>query len=94
MSDEKSSDDGKYLGGAAKAIAEVAKAVPIYPDAIQPGAKQVGRALETAGRAVNALLSPIRPLVWGVEKLEAFFERVAKKLESTPDEHRITPKQV
>lgn len=86
MSDDKTSD-------IVRAVTEVAKAVPIYPDAIQPGAKQAGRALETVGRAVNAALAPIRGLVWGVEQLEEFLaNRVKGKLKNTPPDQIVTPK--
>jgi hypothetical protein len=76
-----------------KAAAELAKAVPIYPDAIQPAAKQVGTALETVGRAVNVALMPIRALVWSAEQLDTFLQtRVAPKFRNTPPEHIVTPK--
>jgi hypothetical protein len=86
MSDDKVSD-------AAKAIAEIAKAVPVYQDAIQPAAKQVGKTLETAIRAVNVALSPLRGFIWSIEQLEEFIaKRVAAKLKDTPDDAIITPK--
>ena len=85
MSDEKPSD-------LIKAAAELAKAVPIYQDAVQPGAKQVGKTLETVGRAVNAALLPVRGLLWSVEQLEDFIsKRVAEKLKDTPEDAIGTP---
>lgn len=46
------------------------EAAPIYEDALQPGAQQVGKALETVGKAVNLALAPIGALVWGCKKIE------------------------
>jgi hypothetical protein len=86
--------DENIVEGTAKAIAELAKAVPIYQDALQPGAKEVGKALGSVGRAGNAVLSPISEMVvWGVDQLRPFFQRIATKLEATPPEHiNSTPK--
>jgi hypothetical protein len=76
-----------------KAVIEVVKAVPVYQDAIQPLAKQSGKALETMGRTVNALLLPIKGMIWGAEQLEEFLSRkVGGKLEKTPKEQLISPK--
>ncbi len=46
------SDDNEVTS-TIKAVAELAKVVPIYQDAIQPAAKQVGKALETVTKAVH-----------------------------------------
>lgn len=88
MSEEKSE-----VGQIAQAVSEVVKAVPVYQDAIQPGAKEVGKALETVGRTVNAALMPLRGMVWGMEQLEQFVkQRVGAKLKDTPLEAIQTPK--
>lgn len=50
-----------------KGAAELTKAA--YGDAIQPGAKEVGKALQTVGRAVNLVLAPLLGVVWGGEKI-------------------------
>jgi hypothetical protein len=42
------------------------KAIPIYEDAVQPAAKQVGKALETVTKAVNVALAPVGLLIWGI----------------------------
>ncbi len=78
-------NDDTKPGEIMKAAAELAKAVPIYPDAIQPFAKEIGTALGTIGEAVNLALEPISGLVWGYEKIKDFVQtRVAEKLKSTP----------
>jgi hypothetical protein len=86
-------ESGGVLGETAKAVAELAKSVPIYGDAIQPAAKEVGRSLHLVTRAVNAALTPIEGLVWGVEKIRDFVrERVATKLDNVPPEDVQQPK--
>lgn len=90
-----SSEDGNggLVGETAKAIAEIAKAVPIYPDAVQPAAKEVGKSLHLVARAVNAALAPVEALVWGVEQIREFVrDRVATKLENVPPEDIQQPK--
>ena len=88
MSDEKS-ETSEII----KATGEVLKAVPVYQDAVQPVAKEIGKSLQTAGRTVNALLGPLKAVVWGYERIEAYVsDRVGKKLEKTPPEQLQTPK--
>ena len=86
MADEKTAE-------LVKAVAEFAKVVPLYQDAIQPGAKELGKALGSVGRAGNALLLPIMELVvvWGEEKVRPFCQRIGKKLDAIPQEHRSPP---
>ncbi|WP_166769377.1 DUF4393 domain-containing protein [Xanthomonas arboricola] len=86
-------ENGGAVGETAKAVAELAKSVPIYQDAIQPAAKEAGKSLHLVTRAVNAALTPIEGLVWGVEKIRDFVrERVAAKLENVPPEDVQQPK--
>ncbi len=69
--------------GAAEITKDVVKdlAKPLYEDALKPAALQVGRTLETAGRAVNAALGPLRLAVYGWERLEEILEEgIAKRL--------------
>ena len=47
-----SEDDN--IEGTINAVSNLAKAVPIYEDAVQPLAKQTGKALGTIGEVVNA----------------------------------------
>lgn len=89
MGDEKTSE----FGETAKAVAEIAKAVPVYQDVIQPAAQEVGKSLHLVARAVNAALAPVEVLVWGVEKIRDFVrERVSSKLENVPADDVQPPK--
>ena len=58
MSAEKENEN---QGGNTKQIIDsvtaLTKAVPIYEDAVQPVAKEAGKALETVGKAVNVALA-------------------------------------
>jgi hypothetical protein len=89
-------DSGGRAGGVIKQTIDsataLAKAVPIYEDAIQPLAKETGKALATVGRAVNAALAPLSALVWGYDKIREFLEtRIAEKLEKVPEDRIQTP---
>lgn len=65
----------------------------LYQDALQPGAKQVGRALETVGKAVNVALAPLSAIVWGYEKICNHLEqKLEQKLANVPAEDIQTPK--
>ncbi|MZR31056.1 DUF4393 domain-containing protein [Sneathiella litorea] len=78
---------------AAEAVAAIAKAIPIYQDAIQPGAKEIGKAGKKVGETINALLSPFNYVIWKFEYFKKFVdEDVAKKLENTLPEDIIQPK--
>ncbi|MDA3137076.1 hypothetical protein HG619_23180 [Pseudomonas syringae] len=57
MSEEESTN---VVKGTIEAATGLVKAVPIYEDAIQPVAKQVGKSLEIVGQAVNVALMPIQ----------------------------------
>ncbi len=86
-----SQDEKQGVGGAVAAVTELVKAVPVYQDAIQPAAKEVGQGLETIARAVNMALAPLGAIVWGYQKIKAFVEeRVAHKLRDVPPD-RIRP---
>jgi hypothetical protein len=75
-----------------EAVTELAKQVPIYQDAIQPAAKEVGKGLELVAKAVNAALVPVEGLVWGVEKIREFVHsRVSEKLKDVPPERIQAP---
>ncbi|WP_368192497.1 hypothetical protein [Aeromonas sp. s8] len=56
--------------GTINAVTGLAKAVPIYQDAIQPAAKEIGKALGTVAKTVNVALSPVSALVWGYEQIK------------------------
>jgi hypothetical protein len=90
MADEES---GGMVKGTLEAATGLVKAVPIYEDAIQPVAKQVGKSLETVGKLVNVALAPVGLLVWGYDQCEGFIKtKVADRLKNTPPEDIITPK--
>ena len=89
-----SEDEGAITGGIVKQAIDsataLAKAVPIYEDAVQPLAKETGRALGTVGKAVNVALEPLAGIVWGYEKIKDFIEaRVTEKMNGVPED-RIT----
>lgn len=92
MSGDESSGSEGNVEGTIKAVTGLVKEVPLYEDAIQPLAKEAGKALQTVGRTVNAALLPVRGLVWGIEKIEEFVQtKVSKKLADTPVENICTP---
>src|SRR5690554_5891667 len=92
MTGEESPSAEGNVEGTIKAVTGLVKEVPVYEDAIQPLAKEAGKALQTVGRTVNAALLPVRGLVWGVEKIEEFVQtKVSKKLADTPVENICTP---
>jgi hypothetical protein len=76
-----------------EAVTGLVQAIPIYQDLAQPAVKQVGKALETVGKAINVALAPIGALVWGYEKCQDFIStKVADRLKDVPPEDIITPK--
>lgn len=84
--------EGGSVSQTITAVTGLVKAVPVYEDALQPVAKETGKALQTVGRAVNAALLPIKGLVWGIEQIEVFVQsRVSKKLEDVPVENICSP---
>src|SRR5687768_5912365 len=81
--------DAKDLAAAAKGIVE---AVPVYQDAVQPAAKEIGKALQTVGKAVNVALAPLSVLVWGYERISDYVaKRVTEKLADTPADQIVSP---
>ena len=90
MNDSESKES--TVEGTIKAVAELVDKVPVYNDAVQPLARETGKALGTVGQAVNAALMPIRGLVWGMDQIEEFVKsKVSKKLENVPPENIQTP---
>jgi hypothetical protein len=76
----------------AQAIAQVAKEVPIYPDLIQPAARELGKSLATLAKTVNIALVPVSVLVWWYDKVKDFLEKkVSEKLENIPPENIQSP---
>lgn len=92
MKDSENKNPENNIENTINAVTSLVKAVPIYEDAVQPLAKEAGKALKTVGKTVNMALAPLRGLVWGFERIEEFVQtKVAKKLESTPVENICTP---
>ena len=61
----------------------------VYKDVAKPAFQEVG---SVAGRTVKALLSPLRGMLWGWERIEEYVEEAVKKrLEKIPDEKRKSP---
>ena len=86
------SEDNK-IKDTIEAATGLVQAVPIYQDALQPAAKQLGGALETVAKAINVALAPVSALVWGYEQVREFVgSRVAEKLKNTPPEDIQPPK--
>ncbi len=80
------------IDATAKAAAEIIKAVPVYEDAIQPVAKEVGKALKTVGGVINVALSPLAAMVYGFDVLkERLRTRLEEKLQNTPPENIVAP---
>src|SRR5262245_21912314 len=87
--------DAGHIRDAAEAMKGIVEAVPVYQDAVQPLAKQVGAALETVGRAVNVALAPLRALVWGAEQIEAYIgPALIERLRNVPEERIQTPSPI
>ncbi|MCP3959060.1 MAG: DUF4393 domain-containing protein [bacterium] len=86
------SDTESTSGELIKAGVEVVKTA--YDDALQPLAKETGKALGTLGKTVNLALSPLRGLVWSWEQIEDYVSTtVERKLQErkVPDERVQTP---
>lgn len=74
------------------AVTGLVKAVPIYQDALQPAAKEIGKALGTIAKVVNVALAPVSALVWGYDQIKDFVDnKVTEKLQNVPEENIITP---
>jgi len=94
MTEEVESQDKQEsnIEGTINAVTGLVKAVPIYQDALQPAAKEIGKTLGTVAKTVNVALSPISALIWGYDHIKDFVDnKVTEKLENTPNENIITP---
>jgi len=82
----------REVAKATRAASENLPVKEIYRDALQPGARQVGKGLETILKAVNASLAPLKAYVWAWEKAASWITvQVAKRLKDVPQERLITP---
>lgn len=85
--------DENKIRDAADAVKGVVEAVPIYQDALQPAAKEIGIALQTVAKTIHIVLAPVSALVWGYEQIKDFVStKVAEKLKDVPPENIATPK--
>ncbi len=76
----------------AEAVRGIVEAVPVYEDAVQPVAKEIGKALATVGKAINLALEPIAGAVWGWERIKEFvLKRLSEKLQRVPKEYIQSP---
>lgn len=81
------------IGETVDAVSKVIDKIPIYQDAVQPAAQEVGKGLLIVARAVTTALAPVEGLIWGVEKIREFVrEKVSEKLENVPPEDIQPPK--
>lgn len=81
------------IEGVGKVAAEIIKAVPVYQDAAQPVAQEVGKALKTLGGVVNVALAPLEAMVYGYGVIkEQLKNRLEKRLAKTPPENIVTPR--
>jgi hypothetical protein len=65
-----------------------------YDDALQPVAKEAGKALGTIGKTVNIVLAPLRGMVWSWEQIEIYISDVVERkirARKVPVERIITP---
>jgi len=86
------SDESK-IRDTAEAVKGIVEAVPIYQDAVQPAAKEIGTALQTVAKTIHIVLAPVSALVWGYEQIKEFVStKVAEKLKDVPPENIATPK--
>lgn len=85
------SDDSK-IKDIVDVVKVVVEAVPVYQDAIQPAAKEIGKGLETIAKTINIALAPLKALIWGYEKIADYLEgALAQKLKHVPTERIVTP---
>lgn len=84
--------DNSALSQTLDSAANLAKAIPIYEDALQPVAKEIGKSLSTVGKTLNLALEPLNGIVWGYERIKQYVEReLSQKLKDVPPEYISTP---
>lgn len=73
-------------------VTGIVTAIPVYQDAIQPAAKEIGKALQTATKSIHVLLAPVEIVVWGYERIkEKLSEELSPKIQQIPEERLISP---
>jgi hypothetical protein len=78
--------------GTAEAVGAVLEKVPVYPDAIQPAAKEIGKTLALPFAVVNAALRPVKSVIAAIEiAFDDLDKRVAELLRAVPPEKVVEP---
>lgn len=81
------------LDAVAMATAEILKRTPIYQDAMQPVAQEIGKSLKTLGGVINVALAPLAAMVYGYEKIkDQLSVRLEKRLSKINPENIVTPR--
>jgi len=62
-----------------------------YNDALQPLAKETGKALGTVGKLVNIALKPLEGAVWGYSKIEDY---VIEKVSTIHEKRGVNPEDI
>lgn len=76
-----------------RAAAEIMKAVPIYQDALQPVAQEIGKSLKTIGGVINLALAPLEAVIYGFDKIRTKLSTdLEKRLSDVPPENIVSPK--
>ncbi len=84
--------DKNKIDDTINSVTKLVNAVPIYEDALQPLAKEMGKAFSTIGKTVNVAIAPLKGIIWGYEKFESFIaNNLTSKLKNTSHENIITP---
>ncbi|MEN3331444.1 MAG: hypothetical protein V7641_809 [Blastocatellia bacterium] len=84
--------DENKIRDAADAVKGIVEAVPVYQDALQPAAKEIGAALQKVTKAIHVALAPISALVWGYEKIAEYLDKaLTEKLKKVPPERIVMP---
>jgi hypothetical protein len=85
-------EDQNKIRDAADAVRGIVEAVPIYQDAVQPAAKELGTALQIVAKTIHVALIPCSILVWGYDQIKDYLADVLpEKLKDVPPEKIITP---
>ena len=78
--------------GLISAATEIAKAVPVYQDLMQPAARELGKGLETVAKTVNIALAPLAAMVWGYERIQGWLEsQLSHELREVNPNSIVTP---
>jgi len=89
VSDKENDTSVKSVIDATKGLVD---AVPIYPDLIQPAAKEIGAALGTVAKSVHLALAPISVMIWSYETIKDFVSNnVSERLKNVVPENIKTP---